>query len=72
LAREMPVHNPLPEARSCPPTPMSLARKLGRRPPRAIPLDSLPPAEAFMAVDRRVNGCPAPLTMTGYRSGIRR
>jgi len=71
-ARDMPVINPAPEGALCPETPMSLARKLGKRPPRAIPLTKLPPGQTFMAVDRRVDGCPAPLTMIEYRGGVRR
>ena len=71
-ARDMPVVNPLPERASCPETPMSLARKLGKRPPQAIPLSKLPPAQTFMAVDRRIGGCPAPMTMIEYRGGARR
>jgi hypothetical protein len=66
-AGDIPVINPIAEAKSCPETPMSLARKMGRTSPRAIPLAELPPAQAFMAVDRRVDGCPAPLTMLDYR-----
>lgn len=69
--RDMPVLNPMPDAALCPETPMSLARKMGRKPPRAIPLSKLPPAQAFMAVDRRVDGCEAPLTMVNYRRGSR-
>ena len=71
-ARDMPVLNPLSEPSFCPETPMSLARKMGKRPPKAIPLNQLPPAQTFMAVDRRVGGCPAPLTMTRYRSSGQR
>jgi hypothetical protein len=70
-ARDMPIMNPTPQASFCPETPMSLARKMGKR-PRAIPLNKLPPAQAFMAVDRRIAGCPAPLTMGNYRSPRRR
>ena len=70
-ARDMPVVDPLPQGLLCPETPMSLARKMGRRPPKAIPLNRLPPAQTFMAVDRRIDGCPAPLTMARYR-GTRR
>lgn len=66
-ARDMPVVNPLREHALCPETPMSVARKMGRRPPNAIPLTRLPPARTFMAVDRRIAGCPAPLTATEYR-----
>ena len=71
-ARNMPVMNPLPEGRFCPETPMSVARKMGTQPPKAIPLNKLPPAQTFMAVDRRIAGCPAPLTMTDYRNPRRR
>ena len=70
-ARDMPIINPAPEGKLCPETPMSLARKMGKT-PRAIPLNKLPTAQAFMAVDRRIAGCPAPLTMTNYRNPRRR
>jgi hypothetical protein len=70
--RDMPVINPAPDRASCPETPMSLARKMGKRPPEAIPLSKLPPAQTFMAVDRRIAGCPAPMTMIEYRGGARR
>ena len=66
-AREMPVINPLPERSQCPETPMSLARKMGTKRPQAIPLSKLPPAQTFMAVDRRIDNCPAPLTLSDYR-----
>lgn len=69
---DMPVINPAPEAALCPETPMSVARKMGQRPPNAIPLNRLPPAQTFMAVDRRIAGCPAPLTMSDYRNPRRR
>ena len=71
-ARDMPVINPAPEGAFCPETPMSLARKMGKEGPKAIPLNKLPPAQAFMAVDRRIAGCPAPLTMVNYRNPRRR
>ena len=71
-AADMPVVNPFTENALCPETPMSIARKLGKRPPKAIPLSKLPPAQAFMAVDRRIGGCPAPLTEVEYRGGPRR
>jgi hypothetical protein len=71
-ALDMPVLNPAPEAKFCPETPMSLARKMGTRPPRAIPLSKLPPAQTFMAVDRRIAGCEAPLTIGEYRTVHRR
>jgi hypothetical protein len=58
----MPVSNPYANER-CPETPMSLARKQGERlGPRK--LGELPPAQTFMAVDRRVSGCPAPMPMS--------
>jgi hypothetical protein len=66
-AGDMPVIDPASVAGVCPETPMSLARKMGKT-PRAVPLSKLPPAQTFMAVDRRFNGCPAPLTMSDYRS----
>ena len=71
-AADMPVVNPFTENALCPETPMSIARKLGKRPPKAIPLSKLPPAQTFMAVDRRVGGCPAPLTASEYRGSPRR
>jgi len=71
-ARNMPVLDPTQSGARCPETPMSLARKMGQRPPNAIPLSKLPPGQTFMAVDRRINGCEAPLTMTDYRNPRRR
>jgi len=71
-AADMPVVNPLPQGALCPETRMSLARKMGKRPPQAIPLSKLPPARTYMAVDRRVDNCPVPLTMTEYRNPRRR
>jgi hypothetical protein len=71
-AADMPVLNPAPQAAVCPETPMSVARKMGTRPPKALPLNRLPPAQTFMAVDRRIAGCPAPLTLSDYRSSRRR
>jgi len=62
-AADMPVLNPLQSAATCPETPMSLARKWAER-PRAIPLNRLPRAELFAAVDRRIAGCPAPLILS--------
>ena len=71
-AGDMPMINPAPEPSFCPETPMALARRMGKQSPKAIPLSKLPPAQAFMAVDRRIAGCPAPLTMIQYRGGSRR
>jgi hypothetical protein len=70
-ARDMPTVNPFQESALCPETPMSIARKMGKRPPNAIPLSKLPPAQTFMAVDRRIGGCPAPLTIIEYRRARR-
>ena len=67
----MPVVNPTPQSAVCPETPMSMARKQGDR-LKGVPLNKLPPAQTFMAVDRRINGCPAPLTMIDYRNPRRR
>ena len=61
-AAPMPVQSPYADER-CPETPMSLARKQGAN-PRARPLNELPPAQTFMAVDRRVSGCAAPMLMS--------
>ena len=70
-AGNMPVMNPAPQSSVCPETPMSVARKQGDR-LRGIPLNKLPPAQTFMAVDRRIDGCPAPLTMIDYKNPRRR
>jgi hypothetical protein len=71
-ARNMPTLDPEAAGALCPETPMSLARKMGKRPPQAVPLSKLPAGRTFMAVDRRVDGCPAPMTMTEYRGAGRR
>jgi hypothetical protein len=71
-ARDMPVVDPTAERALCPETPMSLARKMGKRPPSAVPLSKLPPAQTFMAVDRRIDGCETPLTLSDYRNPHRR
>jgi hypothetical protein len=60
---DMPVVNPLEQAENCPDTPMSLARKQGAN-PRAVPLDRLPDAMMFAAIDRRIDNCPAPLILS--------
>jgi hypothetical protein len=45
---------------------MSLARRLGERAePRK--LGDLPPAQPFAAVDRRIDGCAAPMLMSEAR-----
>lgn len=66
-ARDTPVIDPLAGQSACPETPMSIARKMGKDPMRAIPLSELPGAQAFMAVDRRIDGCSMPLTAGDYR-----
>ena len=63
IAADMPVVNPDSELARCPETPMSFARKMGKRPSQAIPLTELPSAQMFLAVDRRVNGCSAPIVV---------
>ncbi len=64
-AAPMPVQNPYADER-CPDTPMSLARRLGERAePRK--LGDLPPAQSFAAVDRRIDGCAAPMLMSETR-----
>ena len=64
----MPVMNPLQQSAECPETPMSLARKQAER-PEAIPLDRLPQANMFAAVDRRIDRCPAPLILSAEPLG---
>ena len=64
----MPVVNPLQQPADCPETPMSLARKQAER-PQAIPLDQLPAATMFAALDRRIGGCPAPLVLSAEPLG---
>lgn len=66
LAAPMPQNDPFAVARGCPETPMSLARKRGAK-PEAQRLGELPPAQTFMAVDRRVDGCAAPMLMREAR-----
>lgn len=63
----MPIINPDSGSALCPETPMSLARKMGERASSATPLTELPPAHLFLAVDRRIDGCAAPIIVT---SGI--
>jgi len=61
-----PVVIPVAAPERCPDTPMSLARKQGAG-PEARKLGELPPARSFMAVDRRVDGCPAPMLQSELR-----
>lgn len=60
-AATMPVQDPYADEH-CPETPMSLARKQGAN-PKVRNLAELPPARTFMAVDRRIGGCAAPMLM---------
>ena len=49
----------------------SLARDSSRysgKPLSPRKLTELPPATVYMAVDRRIGGCEAPLTMVDYRT----
>lgn len=67
-AASMPVANPYQaEPDDCPETPMSLARKQTER-PQLRRLDQLPDAQAFAAVDRRVDRCPAPMLLSEARA----
>jgi hypothetical protein len=62
-------------ASQCQRTTSHLAGKAGiYRGPGLAPrkLDELPPATAYMAVYRRIDGCEAPLTMVDYRNLRRR
>jgi hypothetical protein len=58
----MPVSNPYANER-CPETAMSLARQ-HKGPLMHRKLADLPPAQTFMAVDRRVAGCAMPMLMS--------
>ena len=52
-----------PERALCPETPMSLAQQDGQAAAAGASRSTkLPPAQTFMAVDRRIDNCPAPLT----------
>ena len=62
-AADMPVMDLMQPPANCPETHMSIARKQAER-PRAIPLNRLPRAEVFAAVDRRIDRCPAPLILS--------
>jgi hypothetical protein len=66
-AAPMPLLNPQQEQAGCPDTPMSVARRQGER-LRADPLNRLPPAQSFAAVDRRIAGCPAPMLLGEARA----
>jgi hypothetical protein len=65
-AAPMQAQDPYAAVRDCPETPMSLARKQGGK-PKAQRLGELPGGIAFMAVDRRVGGCAAPMLMREAR-----
>ena len=65
----MPVFNPAPQGATLPGNADVAWRgrwASGRRKP--FRSTKLPPAQTFMAVDRRIDGCPAPLTMSDYRN----
>ena len=61
-----PVFDPHPNGMRCPDTPMSLARQRAER-PQLRRLDELPDAQAFAAVDRRIDNCPAPMLLSEAR-----
>lgn len=56
---------------SCQPVGPNLARESDKR---LVPqkLTQLPPATTYMAVERRIDGCRAPLTLSDYRRSNRR
>ncbi len=59
--RDMPVFNPTDGSpTSCPPTSRYEAARRGK-PVRAQKLNELPAGDLYLAVDRRIGGCPAPL-----------
>ena len=63
------------EAANCPRTTSYLADQSGMyqgKPLTPKKLTELPPAQGYMAVLRRINGCEAPLTMVEYRNARRR
>ncbi|MBV9527042.1 hypothetical protein [Sphingomonas sp.] len=64
----MPVVNPIePIGKLCPPTSRTEAARRGGR-LQARNLNELPLADMYMAVDRRVDGCQAPI-IAGYGFG---
>lgn len=59
------------EAATCPDTGSYLASAGGiyrGAPLKPRKLNQLPPGTTYMAVDRRIGGCEAPLTMVEYRN----
>jgi hypothetical protein len=67
-AGDMPVLNPnAPIGKACPPTSRYEAARRGAR-LGAHKLNELPAADMYMAVDRRVDGCQAPI-IAGYGFG---
>lgn len=71
---EMPVYKPGAQWPACPPTAAQIvAKKIeDGRPPAFHKLTELPPATTYMAVERHIGGCEAPMTMVEYRTGRRR
>lgn len=71
-----PNHQPGPSSASqCQRTTNYLAGKRGGYRGQGLTprkLDELPPATAYMAVYRHIDGCEAPLTMVDYRNPTRR
>jgi hypothetical protein len=67
-AGAMPVLNPdAPIGKACPPTSRTEAARRGAR-LGAHKLNELPPADMYMAVDRQVDVCQAPI-IAGYGFG---
>ena len=64
-----PVITTLPVGQKCRRPNMHEAQRPG--PTEFKRLDELPPATAYMAVYRTVDGCEIPMTVTEYRTGRR-
>ena len=59
--RDMPIFNPTDGSpRSCPPTSRYEAARRGKT-IGALNLNQLPAGDLYLAVDRRIGGCPAPI-----------
>jgi hypothetical protein len=61
--RDMPVINPTPDSKACPPTSRYEAARRGGR-LGAQKLDELPMADGYKAVLRQVGGCNAPIIVS--------
>ena len=72
-AADIRIFKPGLQLPSCPPTAAEVvARQVENgRSPELHKLTELPPATAYMAVERVIDQCDAPLTMIEYRSGRR-